>query len=49
VEARRTEVRDFAEITFHGCSYRELLAAWSGDSSDAIRAHAAAIATRFDL
>ena len=33
----------------HACSYRELLSAWGGGSSDGVRAHAAAIASRFDL
>jgi hypothetical protein len=55
VDAHRTEVRDFAEVVtgdevvFHACAYRELLAAWGGGSSDAVRAHAATIAARFDI
>lgn len=55
VDAHRNEIRSLAEIiagdevAFHACSYRELLAAWSGGAGDVVRAHAAAIASRFDL
>jgi hypothetical protein len=55
IEAHRAAIRDFAEVVtgdevvFHACSYRELLSAWTTSSDDRSRAHAAAIATRFDL
>ena len=54
VDAHRAEIADFAEVVtgdevaFRACSYRELLAAW-GRSCAEIRAHAAAIETRFGL
>ena len=38
-----------APMLFRACSYGELLSAWSGTPSDAVRAHAAAIAARFSL
>jgi hypothetical protein len=52
-EAHRADIERFAEIVardevvFHACSYRELLSAWSQCSSEAVRAHAAAVAERF--
>ncbi len=55
IDRHRAEVRSFAravegdEVAFHACSYRELLAAWAAGSSELTRAHAAALAARFDL
>jgi hypothetical protein len=55
IKAHRAEVGSFAEavsgdeVVFHACSYRELLAAWAASCHGFTRAHAGAIATRFDL
>lgn len=55
IDAHRAELQDFAEVVtgdevvFHARSYRELLSDWNRSPSDAVRAHAAAIATRFGL
>jgi len=52
VKAHRSEIRAFAdaaagdEVVFHACSYGELLSAWRDALSDAVRAHAAALAAR---
>ena len=52
--AHRSEIDDFArrtardEVRFVPCSYRELLAAWSESGAPGVRAHAAAVARRFN-
>ena len=55
IKEHRAEVDRFAEavtgdeVVFRACSYCELLAAWAAGSHHFTRAHAGAIATRFDL
>ena len=52
--AHRREIADFAariagdEVRFVPCSYRELLGAWGESDAPGVRAHAAAVARRFD-
>lgn len=38
-----------AEVTFHWCTYSELLAPWSAAPDEGIRRHATALASKFDI
>jgi len=53
IKTHRADIERFStavagdEVLFHACSYRELLSTWIASPNDDVRAHAAAIATRF--
>ncbi len=55
IEAHRAEAARFAEyvsgdeVSFHHCSYREMLAHWEHSPSPDVRTHAALVAERFAL
>lgn len=55
IEAHRSDLQHFAdavagdEVVFHACSYRELLSAWAASACAPTKAHAAALAARFNL